>query len=98
MSNVDIEIYVSQLINFFESNPNDLIELIGNLQKEEFYQKLREKCEENYKKGEDIVLTKNQIIDIVVELKIPELSDKLNPKQVVEGFIQKTKFGDIILN
>jgi hypothetical protein len=34
----------------------------------------------------------------VVELKIPELSDKLNPKQVVEGFIQKTKFGDIILN
>jgi len=98
MSNVDIEIYVSQLINFFESNPNDLIELIGTLQKEEFYQKLREKCEENYNKGDDIVLTKNQIIDIVVELKIPELTEKLNPKQVVEGFIQKTKFGDIILN
>jgi hypothetical protein len=26
------------------------------------------------------------------------LGEKLNPKQVVEGFIQKTKFGDIILN
>ena len=37
MSNVDIEIYVSQLINFFESNPNDLIDLVGNIQKEEFY-------------------------------------------------------------
>lgn len=98
MSNVDIEIYVSQLINFFESNPNDLIDLVGNIQKEEFYLKLRQKCEENHKKGEDIVLTKNQIIDIVVELKIPELSENLNPKQVVEGFIQKTKFGDIILN
>ena len=98
MSNVDIEIYVSQLINFFESNPNDLIDLVGNIQKEEFYQKLRQKCEENHKKGEDIVLTKNQIIDIVVELKIPEISENLNPKQVVEGFIQKTKFGDIILN
>jgi uncharacterized protein YecE (DUF72 family) len=98
MSNVDIEIYVSQLINFFESNPNDLIDLVGNIQKEEFYQKLRQKCEENHKKGEDIVLTKNQIIDIVVELKIPEISENLNPEQVVEGFIQKTKFGDIILN
>jgi len=98
MSNVDIEIYVSQLINFFENNPNDLIDLVGNIQKEEFYQKLRQKCEENHKKGEDIVLTKNQIIDIVVELKIPEISENLNPKQVVEGFIQKTKFGDIILN
>jgi uncharacterized protein YecE (DUF72 family) len=98
MSNVDIEIYVSQLINFFENNPNDLIDLVGNIQKEEFYQKLRQKCEENHKKGEDIVLTKNQIIDIVVELKIPDISENLNPKQVVEGFIQKTKFGDIILN
>lgn len=98
MSNVDIEIYVSQLISFFENNPNDLMELIGNLQKEEFYLMLRQKCEENHKKGEDIVLTKNQIIEIVVELKIPELTEKLNPKQVVEGFIQKTKFGDIILN
>jgi uncharacterized protein YecE (DUF72 family) len=98
MSNVDIEIYVSQLINFFESNPNDLIDLVGKIQKEEFYLMLRQKCEENHKKGEDIVLTKNQIIDIVVELKIPELTEKLNPEQVVEGFIQKTKFGDIILN
>ena len=105
MSNVDIEIYVSQLINFFESNPNDLIELIGNLQKEEFYHKLREKCEENYKKGEDIVLTKNQIIDIVVELKIPELSDKLNPKKVkvdmvieIDKLFKKTTYGLIGLN
>ena len=64
MGNVDIEIYVSQLISFFENNPNDLMELIGDVQKEEFYQKLREKCIENHNKGEDIVLTKNQIVNI----------------------------------
>lgn len=98
MGNVDIEIYVSQLINFFEKNPNDLMDLIGDVQKKEFYQKIREKCEENYNNGEEITLTKNQIVDIVVELKMPELEEKLNPKKVVEGFIQKTKFGDIILN
>ncbi len=98
MGNVDIEIYISQLINFFENNPNDLMDLIGNVQKKQFYQKLREKCEENFEKGEEITLTKSQIVDVVVELKMPELGEKLNPKQVVEGFIQKTKFGDIILN
>lgn len=98
MGNVDIEIYISQLINFFENNPNDLMDLIGNVQKKQFYQKLREKCEENFEKGEEITLTKSQIVDVVVELKMPELEERLNPKQVVEGFIQKTKFGDIILN
>ena len=98
MGNVDIGIYISQLINFFENNPNDLMDLIGNVQKKQFYQKLREKCEENFEKGEEITLTKSQIVDVVVELKMPELGEKLNPKQVVEGFIQKTKFGDIILN
>ena len=49
MGNVDVEIYVSQLISFFENNPNDLMDLIGDLQKDEFYVKLREKCEENIK-------------------------------------------------
>lgn len=98
MSNVDIEIYLSQLINFFESNPNDLMELIGDIQKEDFYRKLKEKCEQNHKNGEDIVLTKNQIVDIVVDLKMPELQDKVSPKKDIEGVIEKTKFGDIFLN
>ena len=36
MKNVDIEIYLNQLINFFENNPNDLMTLIGDLQKDDF--------------------------------------------------------------
>jgi hypothetical protein len=105
MSNVDVEIYVSQLINFFENNPNDLIDLIGDVQKDEFYQKVREKCEENVNKGEDIVLTKDQIIDIVIELKMPELENKLKPKKVkvdmiieIDKLFKKTKYGLIGLN
>jgi hypothetical protein len=105
MSNVDVEIYVSQLINFFENNPNDLIDLIGDVQKDEFYQKVRKKCEENVNKGEDIVLTKDQIIDIVIELKMPELEDKLKPKKVkvdmiieIDKLFKKTKYGLIGLN
>lgn len=98
MMNVDIEIYISQLITFFEKNPGDFMDLVGEVQKEEFFQKMKEKSIENYEKGEDFVLTKQQIIDVVVDLKSPELNQKLNYTNKVKGFIQKTKFGDIILN
>lgn len=98
MMNVDIEIYISQLITFFEKNPGDFMNLVGEVQKKEFFQKMKEKSIENYEKGEDFVLTKQQIIDVVVELKSPELNQKLSYTNKVEGFIMKTKFGDIILN
>jgi hypothetical protein len=98
MMSVDIEIYISQLKTFFENNPGDFMDLVGEAQKEEFFQKMKEKSIENYEKGEDFILTKQQIIDVVVDLKAPELNQKLNYASKVEGFIQKTKFGDIILN
>ena len=96
--NVDIEIYISQLITFFENNPGDFMDLVGEVQKEEFFQKLKEKSIDNHNKGEDFILTKQQIIDVVVELKAPELNQKLSYANKVEGFTQKSKFGDIILN
>ena len=98
MKNIDCEIYISQLISFFENNPNDLMELIGELQKEDFYSKIRERCEKNVEQGDDYILTRQQIINIILELKAPELMNTLNPESVVEGFIQKTKWGEIILN
>ena len=98
MKNIDCEIYISQLISFFENNPNDLSDLIGQVQKEEFYQKLRERCEKNYDENNDDVISRKQMIDIVIELKAPELHQMLNPENEIEGFIQKTKWGDIILN
>lgn len=98
MKNIDVEIYISQMITFFEKNPGDFMDLVGDVQKEEFFQKLKEKSINNHSKGEDFILTKQQIIDIVVELKSPELNQKLSYTNKVKGFIQKTKFGNIILN
>jgi len=98
MKNIDCEIYIKQLISFFENNPGDLMQLIGNVQKEDFYLKLREKSEKNVDDGLDHVLSRQQMIDIVLELKIPELFEEPNPKAVVEGYVQKTKWGKIILN
>jgi hypothetical protein len=96
MKNVDVEIYMNQLIGFFENNPNVLLDRIGSLHKEEFYIKLRKQAEKNLKDGNDIVLTRDQILNIVIELKVPEIIDE-KPNNL-EKIIQKTKFGDIILN
>ena len=98
MKNIDCEIYISQVISFFENNPNDLMDLIGELQRNDFYEKLRERCEKNVDEGEDYVLTRTQMINIVLELKAPELIKPQNVQSVVKGYIQKTKWGEIILN
>lgn len=93
MKNIDIEIYISNLISFFENNPNDLISLIGDFQKNEFYEKLKQQSEKNFDEGKDIILSREQIVNIVVELKIPDIKNKN-----IDKIIHKTKFGDIILN
>jgi hypothetical protein len=93
--NVDVEIYIKNFINFFESNPNDLIELIGDELKEVFYDKVKEQCYKNLEIGEDIVLTQKQLIDIVVDIKKgkPDMNVLLT-----NGVFQKTKYGLISLN
>lgn len=93
MKNIDLEIYITNLINFFENNPNDLITLVGDVQKEEFYGKLREQSEKNLKEGNDYILTKEQIVNVVVELKIPDIKPA-----IVDRFMEKTKYGTIFLN
>jgi len=96
MNSIDIDIYMSNLINFFEKNPNDLIVLIGELQKDEFYNRLRNICEKNLKDGKDITISKEQMINVILDLKIPEI--KKQKDNYINKIIQKTKFGDIILN
>jgi hypothetical protein len=81
MKNVDIEIYLNQVITFFEKNPNDLMDLIGELQKDEFYLKLRQQCEKNVEEGKDITLTKEQMINIVVDLKY-NITDIWNKEKI----------------
>lgn len=98
MGNVDCEVYLRQLITFFENNPNDLMELIGSLQKEEFFDKLREQCEKNSQESDDHIITRQQMVDIVIQLKMPELVENEESIERIQTFVQKTKWGDIILN
>jgi len=96
MSNVDVDIYVNQLITFFDKNPNDLIDLIGDLLKESFYEKVREQCVKNSEIGDEVSLTQKQIIDIVIELKKVRSIDY--DKTKLYSIVQETKFGSIFLN
>lgn len=90
--NVDVQIYMSNFKEFFIKNPNDLINLIGDNNKELFFEMVQEKVVENHEKGDDIELTKKQILDIVLIL------TKDKHKKEVKKYIYKGKFADIILN
>jgi hypothetical protein len=90
---VEVEIYISNLIKFFKNNPNDLLNLIPEEKKEEFFQKIKEVAINNYEKGNEVSLTQKQLIGVCLEI---TKSNKLDTKQ--ESFFQETKFGRIYLN
>jgi hypothetical protein len=90
--NVDVQIYLSNFKSFFNNNPNDLINLIGDGDKDKFFEMVQESVIENYEKGEDLELTKKQLIDIMLILTKDRVEEK------VENFILKGPYGDIFLN
>ena len=96
MKNIDVEIYVSQLISFFENNPNDLINLIGNSLKDNFFSKIRQQCYKNAEDGDEISLTQKQIIDIVVELKMEEVEG--GKALIIHEVFEQNKVGIFCLN
>jgi hypothetical protein len=96
MKNVDVEIYINQLVSFFEKNPNDLSNLIGEQLKDKFFDKIRTKCYENLETGDEISLTQKQLIDIVVELKTEDIAKGANV--VIHDVFEQNKVGIFCLN
>ena len=90
--NVDVQIYLSNFKSFFNNNPNDLISLIGNNDKDKFFELVEGAVIENYDKGEDLELTKKQLIDIMLILTKDRVEER------VENFILKGPYGNIFLN
>jgi hypothetical protein len=80
--NVDIEVYLNGIIKFFKDNPKDLLSLMPKEKEGDFYSMLRKFSCENYDKGEDYVLTRNQILEICVQLNDPK--KMLNPIKIIE--------------
>jgi hypothetical protein len=96
MKNVDVEIYINQFITFFDNNPNDLIQLIGDVLKEDFYNKVKEASLKNFENGDEVSLTQKQLISIVVELKQSQNEEVDMDK--IKSLIYHTKFAHFSLN
>lgn len=90
--NVEVEIYMNNLIKFFRENPNDLINLIPKDKEDEFFRKIRLVAGMNSEKGDEVALTKTQIMNICLEI------NGKPPRTINQGVFQETKFGTFCLN
>ena len=88
--NLDVEIYMNNVIKFFRENPNDLLNLVSKEKEEFFYIKIKEVAIKNYEKGEDVSLTQSQILHLCSEIN--------QPKETKINATQKTIFGNLFLN
>jgi len=94
---VDVEIYLSQLYKFFNDNPNDLHTLIPQDQKDEFFKRCREMVMKNLEKGEELSLTRKQLIQICVDInRDQQKQEEIDFK--AKGLFQKAPIGFICLN
>ena len=96
MKNVDVEIYINQFKTFFNNNPNDLIQLIGDVLKDDFYDRVKQQSLDNVENGEDVSLTQKQIISIVVSLKQSQ-NDEVDMDKI-KSIIYNTEFAHFSLN
>jgi hypothetical protein len=96
--NVDVEIYMNNIVKFFKSNPKDLLNLVPKEKEEDFYDKIREVAIENSDKGEDAPLTQKQMIDVCVVLNGRTPKEDKVVEEKLESYIMGTKFGPIFLN
>jgi hypothetical protein len=96
MKNLDVDLYITQFRGFFDKNPNDLLSLIGDVLVEDFFKRVEEQCYKNVEKGDEVSVTRQQLIDIVVDLKSEETEKDIQTS--ITKVFEHTKFGDICLN
>lgn len=96
MKRIEVDIWVNQFIGFFDKNPGELTQLIGSIDKEVFFDKVRQRCFKNLEEGDEVSLTQKQLIDIIVSLNKANMV--IVDTEKMDYLFQKTKFGDICLN
>lgn len=96
---VEIDIYVNNIIKFFNSNPNDLMNLVPIDKKNEFYDKIKVLAAQNYEDKSDPALTKKQFLDICLEVNGKKDAEPLE-KTILELSVPivVTKWGNYSLN
>lgn len=69
MGNLDVEIYMTNFKGFFDKNPEQLKQLIGNINSDEFFDGVRKIVEVNSEDSERALEpTRKQLIDLILKL------------------------------
>lgn len=89
--NIDVEIYMNNIIKFFKQNPKDLLNLISQDKENEFYRLIKETANTNYEKGVDVALTQKQLLEICYILQKTSSLPK-------NELFMNTQFGEICMN
>jgi hypothetical protein len=90
--NIDVDIYIKNIIKFFKSNPEELLSLVPKNKEHVFYDKIKEVAIINSTNGDEVALTKKQFVDICLEI------NNYRAGKRTKDIFQKTKFGDLCLN
>lgn len=64
MSNIGVDVYLTGVKNFFEKNAELFAKIIGDMDKETFFDKFREIANKNYNNNGDPTLTVKQLESI----------------------------------
>jgi hypothetical protein len=99
---VDVEIYMNNVVKFFRENQNDLLNLVPKDKEEEFYSKLREVAFQNYENGEEVNLTREQIIEICTNIhgKTKKVREKKEPIKslTIDEILKHPKYQELSLD
>jgi hypothetical protein len=100
---VDVEIYMNNIVKFFRENPNDLLNLVPKTKEEEFYSKLREAAFQNYENGEEVNLTREQIIEICANIhgktkKVREEKKEPTKSLTIDEILKHPKYQELSLD
>tara|TARA_R110001583_G_scaffold78667_3_gene213104 strand:+ start:3937 stop:4329 length:393 start_codon:yes stop_codon:yes gene_type:complete len=90
--NIDIEIYVTNLKNFFKNNPIVKEELFGSypfLEEEDFYTGVKTIATKNFEKDGEPTLSKSQLLD-ALELAITKNMSEEFIKLAEDGYLEET--------
>ena len=72
--------------------------LIGDVLAEDFFKRVEEQCYKNLEQGNEVSVTRQQLIDIIVDLKSDESEFEKDLNKSIKKVFEHTKFGDICLN
>ena len=83
---VDIRIYLQKLKDFFKTDKEAFTDMFGHgeVDMEEFYKMVTDKATINLKKKGDPTLSTNEMLEIITDLALKDISKEVNIKEFVK--------------